>query len=105
MTRAASRRAPTRPGRPCSSIRLWFGIPAYHQILTAALPGDPLTALPQHWQFWDAGFLFDVGDHANLDLAMEALSAGKRVGDRILVDPAPTFAGTRAAALPTMQDL
>ena len=98
--------AGTNPARAAMFLdSSWFGLPPYLQLLTAALPGDPLPALPQSWQFWDAGFLFDVADHANLDLAMEAIGLAKRGGDRILIEPAPTFAGTRAAALPTMSEI
>lgn len=81
----------------------WIGLPAYHEILTAAVPGSPVT-MPYPSLVADASFALD-DDQPSLFLAVEAVALAKRAGDRVLLDLAPTFAGTRAATLPAMDAL
>ena len=82
----------------------WLGLPAYHEILTVAVPGTPV-AMPYAAFAADAGFALDADDQSSLALAVEAVAFAKRTGDRMLLDLAPTFAGTRAATLPAMSDI
>jgi phage tail P2-like protein len=87
-----------------------FGIDPYNQILVVAIPGTPdlvkQTAAFLDSCFLDAGaFMFDTNDRTNHDFALTAIATARRAGDRILVSLAPSFAGTRDAQLPTMQDL
>lgn len=88
----------------------YVGIGPYHQLLRVAVPGTPAQvragAAFADTTFADAGaFAFDAADRTNHDFALLAIATAKRAGDRILVDLAPSFAGTRDATLPTMQDL
>lgn len=88
----------------------YFGIEAYHQLLRIVVPGTPALVRPGaaflDACFLDAGaFLFDTDDRSNHDFALLAIATAKRGGDRILVDLAPSFAGTRDATLPRMEDL
>ena len=88
----------------------YFGIEPYHQLLRIAVPGTPaqvrVGAAFLDSCFLDAGaFLFDTDDRTNHDFALTAIATAKRAGDRILVDLAPSFLGTRDATLPTMSDL
>ena len=88
----------------------YVGIAPYTMLLRIAVPGTPdqvhVGAAFADSCFADAGaFAFDAADRTNHDFALLAIATAKRTGDRILVDLAPTFAGTRDAALPSMSDL
>ncbi len=88
----------------------WTGVPPYTQILRIAVPGTPALVRPGA-AFADACFAdtdayaFDASDRTNHDFALTAIATAKRAGDRILVELAPTFAGTRAATLPDIADI
>ena len=88
----------------------WTGVPPYTQILRIAVPGTPAQVRPGA-AFADACFAdsdayaFDASDRTNHDFALTAIATAKRAGDRILVELAPTFAGTRAAILPAIGDI
>lgn len=77
-----------------------FGLPAYHAILTVALPGTPAEA-PAAWEHWGAGFLIPH-DPGPIAFAMQAAEAARRPGDRILIDLSPTGAGASAMPLPDL---
>ena len=78
----------------------WLGLPPYTEILTVTVPGTP-ARVPYPAFTADAGFaLSDRQD--GLFGAVQAVALAKRAGDRMLLDLAPTFAGTRVAPLPTM---
>ncbi len=88
----------------------YVGIAPYTQLLRIVVPGTPALVRPgaafADSSFADAGaFAFDAADRTNHDFALLAIATARRAGDRILVDLAPSFAGTRDAALPTMSDL
>ena len=88
----------------------YLGVAPYHQLLKIVVPGTPALVRPGAafvgTSFLDgSAYLFDAADRTNHDFALTAIATAKRAGDRILVDLAPTFAGTRDAALPTMSDL
>ena len=88
----------------------YFGIEPYHQLLRVVVPGTPALVRPGA-AFLDtcfldaAGFLFDTDDRSDHDFALTAIATAKRAGDRILVDLAPSFAGTRDATLPSMDQI
>lgn len=88
----------------------YLGVAPYHQLLKIAVPGTPALVRPGAafvgTSYLDgSAYLFDAADRTNHDFALEAIATAKRAGDRILVDLAPTFAGTRDATLPSMSDL
>ncbi len=81
----------------------WLGLPPYTEILTVAVPGTPVE-MPYAAFTADVGFALS-NDQSSLFDAVEAIALSKRGGDRVLLDLAQTFAGTRAATLPAMQDI
>ena len=88
----------------------YVGIAPYNQLLRIVVPGTPARVKPgaafADSSYADMGaFAFDASDRTNHDFALTAIATAKRAGDRILVELAPSFAGTRDAALPSMRDL
>ena len=78
----------------------WMGLPPYHVILSTALPGDP-GAIPPTWGFLGEGFLVEA-DPSVLAFQMDAVAAGRRAGDRVLIDLAPSFRDAAPAPLPVL---
>lgn len=77
----------------------WLGLPAYHVLLRASVPGD--RAMPPRWRFAGQGFALPERNRA-LRFAMQAANAARRAGDRVLIELNPTAQGGRINPLPNL---